>query len=329
MNVTKDIDFIFDYGMEMLLEITKFLLTRGQWNSRHTHFGFYGVMGPDEFQLMVNHNTYTNYMAKATFDYTLSLLNEFRTQEKIIKLCKRLEINEELITRIKEASAKMLILFDATTNLFEQHLGFYDLPHIDPDSIPVTDFPLYSHWSYDRIYRNDLIKQPDVLMFMFLYSSRFSLVEKKANYDFYEPKTIHESSLSPSVHSIFASEIGYKQAALDFFGFATRMDLDDYNRNTNEGLHVTSIAASWMNIVYGFAGLRSDGEHLALNPHLPTYWQGYKFHLLYRNKRLVITINSAGVTIDSLDDKKVTIVIYGQNYEVGKHFVLPLQYEEE
>lgn len=83
VNVTKDIDFIFDYGMEMLLEITKFLLTRGQWNSRHTHFGFYGVMGPDEFQLMVNHNTYTNYMAKATFDYTLSLLNEFRTQEKL------------------------------------------------------------------------------------------------------------------------------------------------------------------------------------------------------------------------------------------------------
>ncbi|HML99839.1 MAG TPA: glycosyl hydrolase family 65 protein [Bacilli bacterium] len=329
VNVTGDIGFIFDYGLEMLLEITKFLLTRGQWNSNHTHFGFYGVMGPDEFQLMVNHNTYTNYMAKATFDYTLSLLNEFHAQDKVKKLLKRIEISDELITKIKEASSKMLILFDPKTNLYEQHLGFYDLPHIDPNSIPVTDFPLYSHWSYDRIYRNDLIKQPDVLMFMFLYSSRFSLAEKKANYDFYEPKTIHESSLSPSVHSIFASEIGYEQAALDFFGFATRMDLDDYNRNTSEGLHVTSIAASWMNIVYGFAGLRSDGEQLVLNPHLPINWQGYRFHLLYRGKRLVITVSNKEIAIDGLDDSKVKIIIYGQNYEVGKHIVLPLQYEKE
>ena len=105
------------------------------------------------------------------------------------------------------------------------------------DAIPVEDFPLYHHWSYDRIYRNDMIKQPDVLMFMFLYNQSFSRAEKQRNYDYYEPRCIHESSLSPSVHSIFAAELGRPEEAFDFFRFATRIDLDNYNRNTAEGIH--------------------------------------------------------------------------------------------
>lgn len=105
------------------------------------------------------------------------------------------------------------IPFDEATGLYEQHDGFFNLPHIDIHSIPVEEFPLYHNWSYDRIYRYDMIKQPDVLMFMFLYNTQFSERGKRANYEFYEPRCIHESSLSPSIHSIFASELE-KQSGL-------------------------------------------------------------------------------------------------------------------
>jgi maltose phosphorylase len=190
------------------------------------------------------------------------------------------------------------------------------LPHIDISSIPVSDFPLYNNWSYDRIYRSDMIKQPDVLMFMFLYNSEFSHEVKLKNYDFYEPRTIHESSLSPSIHSILAGELGKYADAFRFFAFATRMDLDNYNRNTGEGLHTTSIAAAWMNIVYGFGGLRSDGEELVLNPFLPEQWTEYEFGILYRNVHIRIRVSDREIVLTSSGKpaEVIPLCIYGKQY---------------
>src|SRR5690606_31253673 len=204
-----------------------------------------------------------------------------QSNEIIQEVTKKLHFTQTEIDDMKIKCEKMYLPFDSSTKIYEQHEGFHDLPHIDIHSIPVEEFPLYSHWSYDRIYRNDMIKQPDVLMFMFLYNQSFDLDTKRANYLYYEPKTIHESSLSPSIHSIFATELGREDEAMNFFGFATRMDLDDYNRNASEGLHMTSIAAAWVNIVYGFGGLRSDGQYLKLAPNLPKVWKSYSFNLQY------------------------------------------------
>lgn len=310
MNLYDDVDFMNKYGLEMLLEIDKFLLTRGQWNQNHTHFGYYGVMGPDEFQVMVNHNVYTNLMAKKTFEYTFNVLKDKRFDSK--KILAKTSFNEEKMQEMKEAMEKMKILYNKETHLFEQHDGFFDLPHIDVDKIPVTDFPLYSHWTYDRIYRNDMIKQPDVLMFIFLYNQDFTYEEKVANYEYYEPRCIHESSLSPSIHSILAEEIGKEKEALSFFGFATRLDLDDYNRNTSEGLHMTSIAAAWMNIVYGYLGLRSDKPELAVNPSLPSKWEHYSVKLTYKDALLRFDVYKDKVKITNYSHP-VEMKIYGKN----------------
>lgn len=288
MNLFDDEDFMRNYGLRMLLEIGKFLFSRGQWNADHTAFGYYGVMGPDEFQVMVNHNAYTNYMGKRMMGYILDVALSPRFKDDGLLL--ELGYDDAYIAAMKEAIEAMRIPFDEKTLLFEQHVGYFDLPHIDVDKIPVEEFPLYAHWSYDRIYRNDMIKQPDVLMFMFLFPSSFPLAVKKANYEFYEPRCIHESSLSPSVHSIIAEEIGKEKEALDFFSFATRLDLDDYNRNTSEGLHMTSIAAAWVNIVYGFLGLRSDGPMLAIHPKIPNTWKHYSCKLLYRKAKLTVDV---------------------------------------
>ena len=160
------------------------------------------VYGPDEFQMMVNHNAYTNFMGKKIMSYLVDVYETYKDHPFVAQKIKDLSFTQAEIDDMKEKVSKMYLPYDEKTKLFEQHEGFHDLPHIDIHSIPLSDFPLYSSWSYDRIYRNDMIKQPDVLMFMFLYNQSFDLETKKVNYEYYEPKTIHESSLSPSIHSI-------------------------------------------------------------------------------------------------------------------------------
>ncbi len=314
-NVSGDTDYLYSHGGEMLIEICRYLLSRGQWDNKNRYFGYYCVMGPDEFQMMVNHNTYTNFMAKKAFLFTIEVLDNM-PKDKLKALSEKTGFKPEERDNWLTAAQNMLILYDEKTMLYEQHDGFFDLPHIDVDSISDKDFPLYSHWSYDRIYRNDMIKQPDVLMFQLLYSGDFSRECKKANYEYYEPLCIHESSLSPSVHSIIATEIGKYDEALEFFKFATRLDLDDYNRNTKEGLHTTSISAAWLNIVYGFAGLRSDKE-ISLSPMLPKPWKGYSFRLTIKDCNIKITVNKESVVIENLSKTPLTLNLYGKKVTIN------------
>jgi maltose phosphorylase len=232
-------------------------------------------------------------------------------------LVTRLGLTTDELGKWREIADKMYIPYSKDSKLFEQHVGYFDLPHVDIDAIPEKDFPLYHSWSYDRIYRNDMIKQPDVLMFMLLYNGSFTREEKLANYAFYEPRTIHESSLSPSVHSILAIELGRYQEAYDFFKFATRIDLDNYNRNTNEGLHTTALAAAWMNIVYGYGGLRSDGDKLLLNPVLPKEWQSLEFGVRARDSVVRVRLTPASTSIKTVSGPAISLNIWGKDYEIG------------
>ncbi|RPI32340.1 MAG: family 65 glycosyl hydrolase [Chloroflexota bacterium] len=328
VKITQDNDFLFTRGVEILLQICRFLASRGQWSPRRNKFGYYAVMGPDEFQMMVNNNCYTNFMARQTFLYTLQVLADMQSlcPEQKTGLLERLACTPDELAAWQNLASHMIIPYDPETGVYEQHEGFFDLPHIDIDAIPVEDFPLYYNWSYDRIYRNDMIKQPDVLMFMFLYNQSFSREAKRTNYDYYEPRCIHESSLSPSLHSIFAAELGLKLEAYEFFKFATRIDLDNYNRNTAEGIHITSIAAAWMNVVYGYGGMRSDGDRLVFNPTIPPHWQAYRFQIVYRNSTLQVSVDQKQACIRLLDGDPVTAVICGEVREINRNgLVSPIQ----
>lgn len=312
--LSEDTAFLWDYGAQMLVEISRMLATRGDWSADGKFYGYYCVMGPDEFQMMVNHNCYTNLMGKFTMLYTEKVLNALEKDdaERYWILAEKLHITrKEREDWLCKANA-MLILQDTESGIFEQHDGFFRLPHVDVDKIPVEEFPLYHHWSYDRIYRNDMIKQPDVLMFMLLLNHAFPNKILKANYEYYEPKCIHESSLSPSVHSILAAQLGKKEEAYSFFRFATRMDLDNYNRNTNEGLHTTSIAAAWMNIVYGFGGMRGDGDILSFNPTIPRNWTGYSFRVTYHGSVIQVEVKRDAVLIGLHHGQSARVKVYGK-----------------
>ena len=328
-HVTGDRDFLFDYGAEMLLEIARFLASRAEKGARTGQYGFFGVMGPDEFHMMVNNNAYTNYMGRRTLLCAADTLRELRRErpEAYAALTQKCGLREDE-PRLWQEIAENMYLPQDRSGLIEQHDGYFDLPHTDIGSIPVSQFPLYDHWSYDRIYRSDMIKQPDVLMIMYLYGSSFSEKEKRVNYEFYEPRTIHESSLSPAIHSILAAELGKMQEALRFFGYATRLDLDNYNRNTREGLHVTSIAMAWANIVYGFAGLRSDGDGLRLAPRLPSRWKQLTFTILYRGRLIRIRMEKATTGLKLLSGGPISLFVYGKPCTVSTDGVqIPSIYE--
>lgn len=331
--VTGDLGFLYGEGLEMLAQIARFLATRVQWSERKKAYGFYCVMGPDEFQMMVNHNAYTNYMGARSLEYAAEVLARAIEEEPEAAraVAAKIGLRPREIEEWRRIASLMYVPRGQAERgddplLFEQHEGYFDLPHIDVDSIPAEDFPLYHHWSYDRIYRNDMIKQPDVLMLMFLRDGSFSRAEKLANYDFYEPRCIHESSLSPSVHSILASELGKDAEAYEFFNFATRIDLDDYNRNAREGLHLTAIAAAWMNIVFGFAGFRSDAPTLSLAPRLPAAWKSYSFRLRLRGCLVSVEAGPAGTSLRVVGreegaPEEVELELYGEKLRVGDRAV--------
>jgi len=317
-----DKEFMKDYGLEMLIEISRMLVTRGDY-SPEGKYGYYSVMGPDEFQMMVNNNCYTNYMGKFALEYAVKVAGEVSKDDakKYKAVAKKVGLKDEEIQKWIDVAENMYIPYDEETMLFEQHDGFFKLPHLDVDAIPVEDFPLYYNWSYDRIYRNDMIKQPDVLMFMLLFNSQFSNMQLRANYEYYEPRCIHESSLSPSVHSILASQLHKNQEAYDFFGFATRMDLDNYNRNTGEGIHTTSIAAAWMNIVYGFGGVRTDGDILTIAPSIPEDWTKYSFKIGYEDDTIEVEVSKNTVKINTVNNSKFVIKVYDAEVQIdGKGY---------
>ncbi|SHO51258.1 glycoside hydrolase family 65 protein [Anaerocolumna xylanovorans] len=326
-NITGDEEFLFNMGLPILIELSRMLATRGDWSADKTRYGFYGVMGPDEFQMMVNNNCYTNYLGKKTLEYTLDVLNRCseKAPDRYQEVIKERGLTAEEVKYFRSIAEHMYIPYEKETGVFEQHEGYFNLPHVDIDEIPIEEFPLYHHWTYDRIYRNDMLKQPDVLMFMLMYNSDFTEEQLRSNYEYYEPRCIHESSLSPSVHSILASQIGKEEEAYKFFGFATRMDMDNYNRNTGEGLHTTSIAAAWMNIVYGFGGMRSDGKELSFAPSLPKEWKGYSFKIHFKEDVLFVRVDGKNVKITSKKGAGIPVLIYGKPYTLGKEeLVIPI-----
>ncbi len=318
--ITKDENYVFEKGLPILIEVSRMLASRGAWNSSHTNYGYYGVMGPDEFQMMVNNNCYTNFMGKTTFEYTLEVIDRLKKKDPVAyeAIAKESSLSMNECIEWKTLANHMFLPYNEDSKIYEQHEGYFNLPHIDVDLIPTEDFPLYHHWSYDRIYRNDMIKQPDVLMMMLLYNGRFTDEELKANYEYYEPRCIHESSLSPSVHSILAVQLKKHEEAYQFFQFATRLDLDNYNRNTSEGLHTTSIAAAWMNIVYGFGGMRSDQDKLTFKPSIPKAWNSYSFRICYQDDIIEVSINKEHAGFKTLNGSEIAVVIYGKEVVLKK-----------
>jgi maltose phosphorylase len=316
--VCGDKKFLYNEGIEMLLEMCRCMASLGGWSPKKGDFGFYGVMGPDEFHMMVNHNCYTNYMGKKMFFYTLDILDKMKKDEPALyqKAMDKVQLRQEETKEWRRMADKMRILKDEKTGIYEQHDGYFDLPHVDVKSIPMSQVPIYSHWAYVRIFRFNMIKQPDFLNLPFFFSQDFTMEEKKANYEFYEARTSHESSLSPSLHAVLAAELGKMEEAYQFLSYASRLDLDNYNRNTEQGIHSSSAFGVWASVVSGFGGLRTDSDTLILNPSIPKQWKSYSFKIAYQGSLLSVSITHEKAVFKLEGGSPVKIEIFGKLEEI-------------
>ena len=302
---TNDEEFLKDYGIELLVETSRYFASRGGWSPKTGEFGLYGVMGPDEFHMMVHNNTYTNYMVKKNFYYTIEMVKKYGY-----------DVPGTELDTWKHMADKMRINYDENTKLFEQHDGYFDLPEYNIKDMDPEKVPVYKYWAYDRIFRVNMLKQPDVILMQFFYSKDFTMEQKKANFEYYEKRCSHESSLSPAIHSIMAAEIGDFSMAEKYMAYGSRLDIDDYNRNTHQGLHVTSMAAAWMNIVYGFGGMRSDGDILTFSPKVPKQWTGFEFTIVVNGAILKVSVTKEKSVFTLEGEGSVDIKVFDKVYTI-------------
>jgi maltose phosphorylase len=217
--------------------------------------------------------------------------------------------------------------FDESRNIFLQQDGFLDKELKPAGSIPPAERPINQHWSWDRILRSCYIKQADVLHGLYLFEDQFDTETIKRNYDFYEPMTVHESSLSACIHSIVASRIGNIDKAYELYLRTARLDLDDYNNEVSDGLHITSMAGTWLAIVEGFGGMRILDDKILINPLIPGNWQSYSFHARYRGILFEVKVTKDFVSINNLSAKPLNLVISDKECQVEglKKLVLNLK----
>lgn len=296
---TGDKKYLSEYGLEVLIGIARFWAQRVNWSEHRKQYVILGVTGPNEFENNVNNNWYTNKMAA----WCMSYASESMAWVKQNHSSDFARIQETTGLDLKEAqqwesiAQNMYYPYSEKHGVFLQQDGFLDKELIPVKQLPASQLPIVEHWSWDRILRSCYIKQADTLQGFYFFEDEYSDEQHRKHYDFYEPLTVHESSLSPCVHSILAAKLGDKKRAYEFYLRTARLDLDDYNNDTRDGLHITSMAGTWMSIVKGFAGMRVRNGELTFKPFLPEKWNSFSFKIRFRGEVKNVSVTKQGVEI--------------------------------
>ena len=271
---TGDESYLKDYGIEVLIGIARFWAQRVSFSEEKQKYVILGVTGPNEYENNVNNNFYTNYLASWCLRYAA---------EQVITLQKE-GITKEETQQWLHIAQNIYLPYSEKYGVYLQQDGFLDKDLKPVTAIPAEERPLNQHWSWDRILRSPYIKQADTLQGFYFFEDHFTKEELQKHYEFYEPFTVHESSLSPCVHSVLASALGKTDEAYTLYLRTARLDLDDYNKEVHEGLHITSMAGTWLSIVEGFAGMRVKNGELHFTPRLPKHWESLSFKVIFQGE---------------------------------------------
>ncbi|SHF16122.1 alpha,alpha-trehalose phosphorylase [Thermoanaerobacter uzonensis DSM 18761] len=321
VEATNDLDFLYDYGCEILFETARFWENLGAYIPlKGNKFCINCVTGPDEYTALVDNNAYTNYMAKMNLEYAYNIANKMKKEvpEKYQKITSKLNLKDQEINAWKKAADNMYLPYSNELDIIPQDDSFLYKERITVDQIPQDQFPLLLHWHYLNIYRYQICKQPDVLLLMFLQREKFTKDELKKNYDYYEPITTHDSSLSPAIFSILANEIGYTDKAYKYFMMTARMDLDDYNDNVKDGIHAASMAGTWSAVVNGFGGMRVYTNELHFEPRLPKEWNLLSFNVRYKGRKINIKLTKESVVFALLKGEPIEIYCFDEKILLEK-----------
>lgn len=316
-NYTGDTSYLKHEGLEVLTEIARFWADRVHYSKKKQKYMIHGVTGPNEYENNVSNNWYTNKMAVWVLSYTLENYQRFETEATVV-------ISKEEQALWQSIIEQMYFPEDEELGIFVQHDTFLDKDLQNAADIDPSQRPINQHWSWDKILRSCFIKQADVLQGLYFFGEAFTQEEKRRNFDFYEPMTVHESSLSPCIHAILAAELGLEDKALEMYERTARLDLDNYNNDTEDGLHITSMTGSWLAIVQGFAQMKTANEQLSFAPFLPKTWQKYAFHINYRDRLLFISVDQQQVSIKKISGEPLDVILYQKHYLLEDDLTLPL-----
>jgi maltose phosphorylase len=315
---TNDNQYLVDYGLEVLIGIARFWCQRVNYSEVKKQYVILGVTGPNEYENNVNNNWYTNTIAKWTMAYASAALAIVKSIDvaKYKTILENTNFNEDLeLSRWKEIIEKMYFPYETQLKIYLQQEGYMDKVQMLAKDLSPEQQPINQHWSWDRILRSCFIKQADVLQGIYMFEDSYDLDTIRRHFDFYEPRTLHESSLSPCVHSILASRIGNMDIAYKLYLRTSRLDLDDYNHEVQEGLHITSMAGTWMSIVEGFGGKRVKNGKLHFYPLMPENWEEYSFKVIFKSVDLLVTVNKQCIDVVT-ENGSLTINIYGRDLEL-------------
>ncbi len=321
---TGDFSYIKNEGLEVLLGIARFWAGRVHFSDRQQRYMIHGVTGPNEYENNVNNNWYTNRMAAWCLTFCAQAVHLAGDQRQ-----KEMGVTEEEIERFRDIAERMYYAVDEQRGIFVQHDTFLDKELRPADSLPKEDRPLNQHWSWDRILRSCFIKQADVLQGLYMLNHLYDKDTKRRNFEFYEPMTVHESSLSPCVHAVLAAELGMEDKAVEMYRRTARLDLDNVNNDTGDGLHITSMSGGWLSIAQGFAGMRT-AEGLSFSPMVPEGWTQYSFRFLYRGRAVLIAVQKDRVILSLESGDPLGLTVWGKDItlkdraEVMKKDCLPL-----
>jgi alpha,alpha-trehalose phosphorylase len=319
---TGDWGFMVRDGIDILVETSRMWAELGFWRSNGTpSFHIHGVTGPDEYTTVVNNNLFTNVMARYNLEQAVAAVEQMRVDHpaEYGQMVLRLGLCDDEVEKWRACAAGMHIPFDEGLGIHPQDDFFLDREVWDLSRTPSELRPLLLHYHPLVIYRFQVLKQADVVLALFLQGDRFTAEQKRANFEYYDPITTGDSTLSAVVQSIMAAEVGYPDVAMDYFLQALYVDLKDLHGNTVDGLHVASTAGVWSALVFGFAGMRDRGGRLSFDPRLPAAWPSMRFAIAWHGSRLRVelTQDHLTVTVEHTGQPAVHLVVAGAEYVVS------------
>lgn len=316
--VTHDLEFIKDFGAELLFETARLWLDTGHFDGEC--FKIDAVTGPDEYTCLVNNNYYTNVMAKHNLRWAAKLhhLLEEEDSGALATVAKKVGLKSTEVALWKKAAAQMYLPYDVDRKINPQDDTFLQKAVWNLAATPKEEFPLLLHYHPLIIYRYQVCKQADTVLAHFLLEDEQSLETIRNSYQYYEKITTHDSSLSTCIFSIMASKLRDYEKAYQYFIETARLDLDNTHGNTKDGLHMANMGGTWLAIVFGFAGLRIKEDGISFSPALPGQWEGYCFSLHYQGRKLQLEKTVCQTIIKLLDGDRLTLKVFNRPYQLEK-----------
>ena len=323
LTATDDWDFIERCGAEIAFEVARFIVSRSYFKKDKNRFELIRLLGPDEYHENVDNNAYTMYLSKLALETAVRLYDELtsRTPQALARTARRIDLTHDEVAEWREhARLFYLPTADPVTRLIEQFDGYFSLEDITPDHLRERLIHPEEYWGWPAgiAVRTQVLKQADVLQLFALVDS-FPPDVMRANYEYYEPRTEHGSSLSPSIHSIVACGCGLTDEAYRYFHEAATIDLYNRSRKVKSGgsflggIHTAACGGVWMMIVQGFAGFRVSGDSIELDPGLPETWKTLAFRVCFRGNTLSVTTSRWRLTVSGAEENSAALSVRVSN----------------